>query len=163
TQIFPFVVMMPLWVLSVTAAVDVGFLLGIHLFKQVSLVMLIETILLLVITVILVEAEQPNYLYVAIPLSSLVAFGFNWYLAQSQPQKPIKSTKSIQPTFPWKFYFHSLVSKFAAVTFITVDVLLAKYFLPPEEAGLYTIISVVGKMLYYATSLLGQFVVPLVS
>ncbi|MBP9819618.1 phosphotransferase, partial [Candidatus Woesebacteria bacterium] len=152
-----------LWFVSVTAAVDTGVLLGLHKFKQLSVILLTETLVFFLGTVLLVELGLAEYLYITTPLSAVLSFLMTWVALRASLRSEESESSSAVPSFPWKFYGHAVVMKFAAVAFVTIDVLLAKHFLSPGHAGQYVLLTVVGKMIYYASALFGQFVIPLVS
>ncbi len=161
----PFLLVSPMWIVSVAAAVDTGFLLGMHRFKRVAQIVFIDTILYVSWTVLLVELGMGRFLYTALPLSSFVSFFLGWW-AISVEIKAIDVVKKrvVQILdFPWKFFVNSGLAELATMAFITFDVLLVKHFLPPAQAGRYVTLAVVGKMVFYASSLMGQFVVPIVS
>lgn len=164
-QATPFILIAPLWIVSVTAAVDSGVLLGMQRFKELGVIMFLETVLYFGLTVLLVEVGAPHLLYISTPISIAFSFGITWMIISKEIAKvPIpKSKTTVAYTFPWKFYFHSFITKFSSIAFITVDVLLAKHFLPVGAAGRYVMVAVVGKMVFYASSLFGQFVIPLVA
>jgi O-antigen/teichoic acid export membrane protein len=51
----------------------------------------------------------------------------------------------------------------AAAVFLNVDVLLVKHYLSPESAGSYSLLSLVGKMVFFFGSLLSSFITSMVS
>ncbi|MFZ1721887.1 MAG: hypothetical protein WAU07_05275 [Microgenomates group bacterium] len=165
SRALPFILVSPLWLVSVAAAVDSGFLLGMHRFKRVAQIVLIDAVLYVLWTVLLVELGLGRFLYTALPLSSFVSFFLGWW-AISREIKAIRVPKknvALTLDFPWKFFVNSGLAELATMAFITFDVLLVKHFLPPTQAGRYVTLAVVGKMVFYASSLMGQFVVPMVS
>ncbi len=163
TQILPFFLVAPLWFFSVVTAVDTGILLGLHKFKHLGWILLFEAVVFTLATVVLVELGFAQLIYVATPLSALLVCVATW-LTVKAALKESKSAVSVKAhRFPWKFYLHSVIVKFASVSFITFDVLLAKHYLNPTLAGHYVLLTVVGKILYYASALFGQFVIPMVS
>lgn len=159
----PFVLLIPLWLVSIAAAIDAGYLAGIQRFKQLSVIDLIETISLLAVTVLLIETHASSFLYVAITLSTIISFALGWITINRIPSKQISSKRVPSFTFPWNFYQHSLATKLASVAFINIDVILAKHYLTPQAAGEYALLALVGKMIFFVSTLFGQFVVPIVS
>lgn len=159
----PFVLLVPLWLVSIASAIDAGFMAGIQRFGHLSIRNLIETVSLIVVAIILVEINLPHYLFVAIPASIIISFAYGWQYIHRLP----KNKQSIQTAkhgfFPWHFYRHSLATKLASVAFINIDVILAKHYLSPQAAGEYALLALVGKMLFYVSTMFGQFVVPIVS
>ncbi len=56
----------------------------------------------------------------------------------------------------------SALTLFSLTSFITVDTLIVKHFFAPESAGIYAGISLLGKIIFYATSPIGTVMFPLV-
>ncbi len=65
--------------------------------------------------------------------------------------------------FPAWYFAAAIVSGLASTIFLNVDVLLAKHYLSPSLAGEYSLLSLVGKMVYFMGSLLSPFVTSVVS
>ncbi|HUV71839.1 MAG TPA: oligosaccharide flippase family protein [Clostridia bacterium] len=55
------------------------------------------------------------------------------------------------------------VSNLSLTSFYTVDIILARYFLPSLEAGFYAALSVLGKVIFFASFPIVQVMFPLVS
>lgn len=49
------------------------------------------------------------------------------------------------------------------ISFLSLDVMLAKHYLSPTDAGYYGLLSLVGSMVLFTGTLATQFIVPLVS
>lgn len=163
SQATPLLILAPLWIVSVTSSVDSGFLMGVHKFKTLARILLVESLAMLALTVVLVEIGYADLLYLAIPASAFIAFAMGWQAIIKIPNTASKNTKPASHNFPWKFFTHSLVTKVTSIAFISIDVLLAKHFLDQQSAGEYALLALVGKMIFYASLLLGQFVIPAVS
>lgn len=56
-----------------------------------------------------------------------------------------------------------LASNLSLTSFYTLDIILARYFLPPIEAGHYAALSVLGKIIFFASSPVSQAMFPLIS
>ena len=52
---------------------------------------------------------------------------------------------------------------FSIAMVLSVDVILAKHYLSPYDAGVYALLSTIGKMIYFFGSLLNVFIVSMVS
>lgn len=62
-----------------------------------------------------------------------------------------------------KFSGPALLQALAFTSFFTVDLLLAKHFLPPFEAGIYAAISTLGKIIYFAVTPIAGVMFPVVA
>ncbi len=54
------------------------------------------------------------------------------------------------------------VSIFGLTSLITVDIILVKHFFSPDMAGIYAILSLIGKIIYYLTAPIGTVMFPLI-
>jgi O-antigen/teichoic acid export membrane protein len=57
----------------------------------------------------------------------------------------------------------SLLSMLAITSLYSMDIILVKHFLPPFEAGLYAALSVMGKIIYFASSSVSYVLFPVVA
>jgi O-antigen/teichoic acid export membrane protein len=61
------------------------------------------------------------------------------------------------------FIRQALVQRFGVIGLVTIDVILAKHFLEPEAAGVYVLLSIVGKMIFFLTQSFYTLMVPVLS
>ncbi len=80
------------------------------------------------------------------------------FLLKQQRQKVTLSGREIAgyavPTF---------LATLGITTIFSVDVVLVKHFFPPSVAGIYSSLSVLGKIVFFATSSIGQVLFPVVA
>lgn len=62
-----------------------------------------------------------------------------------------------------KFLSYSIIYAAGGVSLISVDVLLVRYFLPVHDSGIYSALSVLGRMIYFGLTPLSMLVLPMVS
>lgn len=62
-----------------------------------------------------------------------------------------------------KYSLPVLLQAFAFTALFSVDVLLAKHFLTPVDAGIYAAVSTLGKVIYFATSPISSVMFPIIS
>ena len=60
-------------------------------------------------------------------------------------------------------FVFSILSGLSAMSFLSLDVILAKHFLSASDAGQYALVSLVGKIVYFLPTLFAIFIVPLAS
>lgn len=159
----PFLLLTPVWTICLMASVDAGFLNGNLRLKTIGIMMVAEVISKFVITVIVVELGFLPFIYAAIPLSIIISFLIGWAAARRMPKENKIIDKRIINHFPKKFYASSVLAKLSSLAFLNIDIILAKNFLPPAEAGQYAVLSLAGKMVYFLGTLFTQFVNPFVS
>ncbi|MCL4200329.1 oligosaccharide flippase family protein [Patescibacteria group bacterium] len=78
------------------------------------------------------------------------------YKAQAQPTN-ITRKEVVAYTIP------SLLSMLAITSLYSMDIILVKHYLPPFEAGLYAALSVMGKIIYFASSSVSYVLFPVVA
>ncbi len=62
-----------------------------------------------------------------------------------------------------KYSIAVLFTNLSLISFFTVDIILARHFLPPVQAGYYAALSVLGKIIFFASSPIISVMFPLVS
>ncbi|MBI2621968.1 MAG: glycosyltransferase, partial [Candidatus Levybacteria bacterium] len=145
-------------------SIDRGFLSAKLMFRSLSALALFDPLAKLIVVAVLVYFGLKEWAFSAIPIAFLGTFLVAWFLIKKLSKEgahkaPVAEIKS----FPSKFFSASLLMGFSSIAFLTVDILLANYFLPNEEAGKYTLLSLVGKMVYFTGGLTTPFVTPLIS
>lgn len=146
-------------------AYNSGYLQGTLSFDKMAFLSVFESLSKVSIAVVFVTKGLNEYVSLAIPISiSLAWFGSSIasYLVYRDAYSENKNSK-VDKKFSFSFYFASLMRGFSTVMFLSIDVILAKHYLSPRDAGIYSILSVVGKMIYFFGALLNVFVVPLIS
>jgi len=161
-SILPFVLTTPIWIFSFWAAVDRGFLTANFSFYTLSLAVAGESFIKFALTILFINTNQVWLLYTAIPLSMILPLYLCWFIA-----KKTKSQNKIEAKtndyFPKKFFIVSMITGLAGIAFFSFDVLFAKHFLDPVSAGYYTLLALVGKMIFFVGQLFSQFIYPVVT
>ena len=159
----PFLLFAPVWLIGAAAAVDGGFLGGNLKFKILSILIVSEAVSKFVFALLFVETGYPHYVYAAIPLSMAISFLIGWIFARAQKETKLDIGIKEIIKFPTNFFVTSTFTKISTVAFLSFDLILAKHYLPPKEAGEYALLSLTGKMIFLVGALFGQFILPLVS
>lgn len=163
-EALPFLLFTPVWIVGVLNAIDGGFLGGNLDFGTVALVAVTEAASKLLFSVALVEFGFAHYVYAAIPLSMTVALSISWWKAKRTVGAQIPTSESDKlKIFPVKFFYASVINTLTSITYLSLDVILAKLFLSPEVAGKYAFLTLAGKMAYFIGSMFSQFTTPLIS
>ena len=146
-------------------ALNNGYLQGTFSFGALALLAVIESASKLVIAVVIVQTHFSEFAALAVPVSIFIAWAGS-VLAVSFVDKMAKKKAVATPeqgNFPSGFYFASLMRGLSVAAFLSVDLLLAKHYLSPDDAGVYSMLSLVGKMIYFFGSLLNGFIIPIVA
>jgi glycosyltransferase involved in cell wall biosynthesis/O-antigen/teichoic acid export membrane protein len=162
-SIVPVATFAPVWLLGLVAAVDMGFLAGQMQFASLAFVLIFEAIFKLILTVGFVELNQQYWVYLSLPISmASVAILARFFANKSLKYAQTRTAKNVEK-FPRKFFLASIANRIAVVAFLSVDIILAKHFFSPENAGYYSLISLVGKMVFFAGTMVTSFITPLVA
>ncbi len=149
---------------GLAGGVDRGFLSSRLKFGSLAMINIFEPVIKMTIAIILVYLGFKIWAFSAIPVAILCVFFLGWALIRKQihsgehkaPENEIKK-------FSKKFFFASILTGASSVGFLTIDILLAKHYLIPSEAGKYALLSLVGKMVYFLGALVSPFLIPLIS
>lgn len=164
TDPMPYLLFTPVWIVGILGSIDGGFLSGSLEFGTIALIGVSEAASKLVISVIFVEMGLVDYVYAAIPLSMTVSFAIGWWKALRSKNASIPATNDQKLfAFPTGFFYTSILMSLTSITYLSLDVLLAKHYLTPVEAGKYGFLTLAGKMAFFISALVSQFTVPLIS
>lgn len=155
----PFILYSPAWIFFALSTINAGFITGNWKFKQVAVITLLESIAKLAASVVLVETGNSQYVYVALPIALSVSF----IVSDRVVRKSKAVDTKVEKVFPKKFFATSVLTNISVLAFISLDVILAKRLLLPQEAGQYALVSLIGKTIYLLGSLFTQFVTPVIS
>lgn len=158
----PFLIFAPIWIVGLLSAVNNGFLSGNLKFTALAVFIFVESLTKLVVAVAAVETGYTQVIYAALPISITVSLIFTYLFIKQLPfVSEVIDRKAV--AFPKRFFSSSVFTRISAVSFLSFDLILAKHYLSPTEAGYYALLSLVGKMIFFFGSLSSQFIVPLVS
>ena len=158
----PFLLFTPIWIIGFAGAVDDGYLGGNMKFAIEGIMAISQSVFKFLITFMLVNFGFSEWIYIAIPLSILTSFLIGWFFSLRIKYKN-EDQQSISTNFPIKFYASSILAKLSSVAFLSLDLILAKIFLEPHSAGLYSLLSLSGKIIYMIGNQFTQFIVPVIS
>ncbi len=159
----PFLAISPIWILGILSAVDGGYIKGNLKFGHLAAIGIVDSFIRLFTVFVLAQTGNGHYVYIALPVSALVTFLLVRVFAQKLSNEHASTTDVTSNSFPYKFFIASALTRASATIYLTFDILLAKHFLPVEQAGQYALLSLTGKMVYFAGSLFSQFILPIVS
>ncbi len=158
----------PVWFIGLTTVVNRGFLAGNQLFVSLAIIAIFESVIKLLLAMLFINLKLVGYVYLATPISILCSLIFSFILVRTlntvdKKTLPKDYDESVVKYFPKRFFLASIVAGISSVVFLSLDVILAKVYLPPVQAGQYALLSLVGKMIYLVGSLFSQFMTPVIS
>lgn len=160
----PFLLFAPVWLTAIVGSGNAGYLSGNMIFSVMALSVIIETTVKFGSAAAIITLGRPELIYAAATISLLASFIFETlYISRRSSKTQTVAVTRAESKLSLRFYVTSLLSSLSAISYITLDVLLAKTFLSPESAGVYGYLSLAGKMVFFIGSMFSQFVIPYVS
>lgn len=158
---FPLFAFAPILFFGLVSSVDRGFLSARFAFFFLALVTIFEPFIKFATAYGLVRTGYASIAYLSIPLSVGLVFALIslYFFFDKGVHQVSKNTGK----FPKRFFGGSLLTNLSTISFLSLDIVLAKHFLPAEQAGQYALLSLVGKMVYFLGSLGTQFLTPFAS
>ena len=163
-SIWPLLLIMTASVVSIYVSVNTAVLQGYLRFGLISISSIIQAVLRITLGPLLVFLGLRVLGAVSTILLSLIVGYFLTAFFVNRQLKDIKM-KAIQlnfqkalgylvPVFFWTLAFSS---------FYTTDIILARHFLSPQEAGFYAALATLGKIIFFASSPIIMVMFPMVS
>lgn len=127
-----------------------GVLQGASQFERYAISTIVEASVRVVAAVVLlvVVARSVDVAVVAVVLGSLCGMGATSFLLRALPRGSAREV----PRVPIGYSATTLASLIALALLLSVDVLAAKRYLDPKTAGVYAAVSLIGKIVFFATS-----------
>lgn len=161
--VLPFVLFAPVWLFGLLSAIDRGYLAGTMSFAKIGVVVVASSLVRLLLAVVIVSSNLTDLVYAVLTASLLTNFVLAALFTKTIKTKPQIKLNAEQAKFPTNFFVTTLMAGMATMVFLSLDLILVKLFLKPEQAGTYALLSLIGKMIFFIGSMFGQFVNPLVS
>lgn len=144
----------PAIIFGIFAAVTRGFFQGMFSFTIAAIIILTESISKLIFALIFIYLGISNLAYLSIPLSIALSF----VVAAIFVLKIPKITVDYKYIFPKKLFFATFLTAVGGSALLTIDVLLARHYLSAADSGAYSLLSLVGKMVYFMGTLFSVFI-----
>lgn len=162
---FVLLLLSPIIISSTFAFLYRGYLRGTFRFAILGLTMIMEPTIRLIAAIIFIVTGLEEFVFLSIPLSIiftsfLTVLYVNYLILTEEKNK-------IEQNYKWKFpvglYSVSFLTGFASTSFLTVDIILVKFYFSPQVAGAYALLSLIGKAIYFFASILNNFISPISS
>lgn len=161
TSMLPFLLFSPVWLIVLLGSINYGYLSGNLKFDYVAYFIIVESISKLLLTILFVSYGYSQLVYAVIPISLAISYLTSSYLISRIKESYSEGSGDI--VFPKKFFSVSILSSLSVVAFLNFDVVLARHYLEPVQAGQYALLALSGKIIYLLNSLFSRFVNPLIS
>ncbi len=164
TNYLPFYLFAPVWIFNTLLTVDMGFLSGNHRFTAIAVIALLTPFYKMLLTIVFVSSGHEDLVYAAIPISIVLSSMLAYFFVKMLPKSITSKTENkALLNFPTRYFFMTALTRFSLVSYLSLDIMLAKHYLSAGEAGLYALIALMGKMIFFIGGLFNQFIVPFVS
>lgn len=152
--------------LSIYITIISATLQGIMKFLKLGLVNILGSWSKLIIAAlaVLLGTKVVGVVYGSV-FSSLVCLAAGYWLVKRYIPLNLRGEISIKSSFGnlRSYSLAILFSNLALTSFFTADIILARYYLPPTAAGQYASLSVLGKIIFFASSSVANVMFPMVS
>jgi cellulose synthase/poly-beta-1,6-N-acetylglucosamine synthase-like glycosyltransferase/glycosyltransferase involved in cell wall biosynthesis len=163
-DVLPFVLFIPAVTTSFVASYFSGFLHGTLKFGTIGVVTVVEAAGKFALAVLIISLGYKDLVYAAVPVSALLTFAVLYYTYRRTPLETVKKDITKEDLlFPLHFFSSSIANKLWGVSFLSFDIILAKYYLSPVEAGQYALLSLSGKIIFFLGNIFNDFIGPFVS
>ena len=151
------------FVLSIFVTLGRSFLQGLSKFLLVSVAGFSDGLIRLLAALLLVFLGLGLFGAVfSFFIASILSVSITLYLVRNLMKgnryEPIPEKKEM-----FRFIFPVFFTNLAITSLITSDIILVRHFFPPFEAGLYSALSTLGKMIFFAASPVTTVILPMVS
>ncbi len=149
----------PIFILGIIYSVNKGYLHGNINFWEVGLLLLLEAISKLLFAFIFLSTNLKELVYLTIPISVFLIYIFSGIFIKKVIKKiPTEAISS----FPKQFLFASILISLSGTLFLSWDLIMVKHYLNSSDAGMYAILNLVGKIVFFLATLSSAFIIPLV-
>jgi len=153
---FPFLAFAPIILFSTIEYNITGFLQGRLKFFSTGLILITEPIIKILAGVFFAVSGFGAITYLSLPISVSIAAFTGLFILLASTQLPNKKI-TIHFDFPKKFFLNVMTVGIGSTIFFSIDLLLVRHFLPPMIAGQYALISVIGKMMFFFSTIFNIF------
>ena len=150
----------PVWSIGLFGSTVGGFIDGTLSFGVAAIALAVEAVTKLGLAILFVWMGLSDYVFLAIIIGLFVHLITNLIFVLKD--KTI-SDEHISGHFEFKFYLASFINGLSKLSFLSLDVILAKHYLSPVESGQYALLSLTGKIVFFAGTLFAPFMLPIVS
>lgn len=162
-RVMPFVAFAPCIIAVAWAAANRGYLRGVFAWNAVAWTILAESATKLIVVVSAGQTGHHNLAYLAIPASAVAAAATALIATRFFTVPEASEVTTRHASFPYRYFVAAMANGLATTAFLSVDVLLVKHYMDPATAGLYALLALTGKMVFFLGTLPSTFLTSWVS
>lgn len=163
---WPFISLVPIIIFGVYSYQVIGYFQGMLQFIFAALILVSEAIIKLIVGSVITLLGWGQLAYLSLPISLLGAAGIAVLCLSFFKKNEITKSGVTELTtfsFPKAFFMTTLVMAVGSTLFFSVDLILVRHFFSPEISGQYALLSLMGKMIYFFSTVLNIFTLPMVA
>lgn len=149
----------PAIIFGTFTAISRGSFQGHFSFEKAAIVIFTESFSKLFFAFVFIVFNLKTFAYLSIPLSITVSFIVAIILLKKMP----KEDHSHKYSYPRKLLVATSLTAIGNTAFLTMDLLLARHYLTPLSSGAYSLLSLVGTMIFFSGTLFGVFILTFAS
>lgn len=157
-SVIPLLLFSPVIMTIGVNAISQGYLRGALAFDTVAIAVITQPLVRLLATVLIGESHLDPYAYVSIPLGVISATLVSFFYARRGSSIEVAHKEF---RLPKTFFSLALVSNLSAIAFFSLDNIFVAHYLSPQDTGLYGIMGLLGKMVFFSGSLISGFILPI--
>lgn len=160
-ELVPIILLSLVYLLVFPLSVNRGILQGMQNFIQLSINSVLEPFAKIILSVIFIWLGwKINGVILAIVFSIIIVYSFSFY-----PLKKILKNhpKIIEKNNLWNYSITTLVALVFSSTLIFSDIILVKHYFDPHEAGLYSAVSTIAKIILYGSTPIVTVMFPMIA
>lgn len=142
-------------------AVNEGYLKGKLYFAAMAAVIVIEPVVRLAAAIVFGESRLQPYIYLVVPIGVLVTAVTSKVFAQKESEVEKIPHKDFRLSLG--FFLIALITRLSTIAFFSIDTLLLAHYFSAKELGTYGLLSLFGKMIFFAGTTISAFMLPLVA
>ncbi len=157
-SIFPMLFFSPILMVGAVLAINQGYLKGSLSFGLIAITTLAQPLIRL-LSALLFGFSQVEYLaYLCIPIAFISVTVISYFFARRGEIAPVPH-KELR--LPKTFFLLTLVASLSSIAFFSLDNIIVAHYLSLEDTGLYGIMGLLGKMIFFTGSLITGFILPI--
>lgn len=161
-SVWPIVILSGMVLVGYVLPVNRGILQGLQRFGSLSASLILETIIKLAVGIALVIAGfAVNGAVFGIVVAVFVAYAFSFWPLRDILAERGEGGVSLKALF--KYSIPVFIALLCLSAYYSVDIMLVKHFLSPVEAGYYSGLSILGKIVVFASLAITGVMFPLVA
>lgn len=163
SSILPLLLFTPTIAFGILSCINEAYLRATRAFHLAAIAVVVEALARFSLIWVFVIAKLPLAVLSVPALAMGIYVAFLLFLVIRFTPKDEHTIPLREFRFPWTFFSLTALTGLSSIAFFSLDTVLAVHFLTSEEAGMYGLLGVLGKIMFFAGSLTAGFILPFIS